>query len=42
MRSINEDAGSNIMKNCDYYVVGDLHEIVPLLTSQLKEVVGGT
>jgi electron transfer flavoprotein alpha subunit len=25
--AINEDAGSNIMKNCDYYVVGDLHEI---------------
>ena len=40
--AINEDAEANIMKNCDYYVVGDLHEIVPLLTRQLKEVVGNT
>jgi electron transfer flavoprotein alpha subunit len=40
--AINEDAEASIMKNCDYYVVGDLHEIVPLLTGQLKEVVGGT
>jgi len=38
--AINEDAEANIIKNCDYYVVGDLHEIVPLLTKLLKEVAG--
>lgn len=38
--AINEDADASIMKNCDYYVVGDLHEIVPLLTRQLKQIVG--
>ena len=40
--AINEDAEASIIKNCDYYVVGDLHEIVPLLTGQLKEIVGDT
>jgi electron transfer flavoprotein alpha subunit len=40
--AINEDAEASIMKNCDYYVVGDLHEIVPLLARQLQEVVAGT
>ena len=40
--AINEDAEASITKNCDYYVVGDLHEIVPLLTRQLKAVVGDT
>ncbi len=27
------------MKNCDYYIVADLFEIVPLLTQKLKAVV---
>jgi electron transfer flavoprotein alpha subunit len=40
--AINEDAEASIMKNCDYSVVGDLHEIVPLLTRHLKKIVGGT
>ena len=38
--AINEDADANIMKNCDYYTVGDLRVIVPLLTEQLKQIVG--
>lgn len=37
--ALNTDPEANIMKNCDYYIVADLFEIVPMLTSQLKTVV---
>jgi electron transfer flavoprotein alpha subunit len=37
--AINTDPEANMVKNCDYYIVGDLFEIVPLLTSQLAAIV---
>jgi len=37
--AVNTDSEANIMKNCDYYIVADLFEIVPMLTRQLKTVV---
>lgn len=38
--AVNTDSEANITKNCDYYIVGDLFKIVPLLTKQMKEIVG--
>ncbi len=38
--AINTDPEANITKNCDYYIVSDLFEIVPILTRQIKEIVG--
>lgn len=38
--AVNTDAEANIVKNCDYYVVADLFEFIPLLTKQLKECAG--
>ncbi|MGD8992802.1 MAG: electron transfer flavoprotein subunit alpha/FixB family protein [Desulfobacterales bacterium] len=37
---INTDPEASITKNCDYYIAADLFEIVPILTRQLKRVVG--
>ncbi|MGD8946362.1 MAG: electron transfer flavoprotein subunit alpha/FixB family protein [Desulfobacterales bacterium] len=37
--AVNTDPEANIMKNCDYYIVADLFEIVPMLTNQLKTIV---
>ncbi len=37
--AVNTDPEASIIKNCDYYVVADLFEIVPILTRQLKRVV---
>ncbi len=34
--AVNTDPEASIIKNCDYYVVADLFEIVPILTRQLK------
>jgi len=37
--AVNTDPEANIVKNCDYYIVSDLFEIIPLLTSQLAAIV---
>ena len=34
--AVNTDPEASITKNCDYYIVGDLFEIIPILTRQLK------
>ncbi len=34
--AINKDANSPVFKICDYGIVGDLHEVVPLLTEEVR------
>ena len=36
--AINTDPEANIVKKCDYYIVGDLFEVIPELTSQLAKI----
>jgi electron transfer flavoprotein alpha subunit len=38
--AVNTDSEANISQNCDYYIVADLFDIVPIMTRQLKTVVG--
>jgi electron transfer flavoprotein alpha subunit len=37
--AINADPQANMVKKCDYYIVADLFEIIPLLTRQLEAIV---
>ena len=37
--AVNTDPAASIVKNCDYYIVADLFEIIPLLTSQLAAII---
>ncbi len=37
--AVNTDPEANIVKNCDYNLVGDLFEIIPVLTRQLAAIV---
>ena len=35
--AINTDKNAAMMRGCDYGIVGDLFEIVPILTRQLRQ-----
>ena len=37
--AVNTDPEASITKNCDYYIVADLFEIIPILTEQIKQIV---
>ena len=37
--AVNTDPEANMVKKCDYYLVADLFEVIPLLTSQLAAIV---
>jgi electron transfer flavoprotein alpha subunit len=37
--AINTDPEASIVKNCDYYIVADLFEIIPVLTRQMTAIV---
>ena len=37
--AVNTDPAASIVNNCDYYIVADLFEVIPLLTSQLAAIV---
>jgi len=37
--AVNTDPAANIVKKCDYYIVADLFEIIPVLTRQLAAIV---
>lgn len=39
--AVNKDENAPMMEMSDYYIVGDLHEVLPLLTEALREAAGG-
>jgi len=34
--AVNTDAKAAIMSKCDYFIVGDIFDIIPLLTRELE------
>jgi electron transfer flavoprotein alpha subunit len=39
--AINKDAEAPIMAAADYAVIGDLHEVVPAISAEIRRVRGG-
>jgi electron transfer flavoprotein alpha subunit len=37
--AVNTDPEANIVKKCDYYLIADLLEVIPMLTEQLAAIV---
>jgi electron transfer flavoprotein alpha subunit len=39
--AINPDAEASIFASADYAVIGDLHEVVPAISAEIRKVKGG-
>ena len=39
--AVNTDPEAPIIANADYAVIGDLHEVIPAITAELRKEAGG-